>query len=107
MPKDTKKDDSIWQTGIILGGLAAVTALFFAGNPKGATAGAVLAAGIGGVILHEVGKERRPAANAVNKANNFFGNSGRNIQNALDNVLEGGKAIGDELEKQVQSISKN
>lgn len=50
---------------------------------------------------HEVGKNRRPEANTVNRLNSFFGaktgDQSTEVQNALANIAVGGAAIFDEV----------
>jgi hypothetical protein len=106
MPKEGKDEERLWQTGVILGVVSAIPIFLFAGNSKNGAAGAVVTAVAAGLVLHEVGKQRRVVPNKLNQINNFFGNSGNNIQNAVENVIEGGAVIGDEVEKLFETPSK-
>ena len=95
MPRDGKEEDKKWQISVILVGV--LPALLFSGNSKNSTAGAFALAVVAGLVLHEIGKQRRVG---------LFDNPGNNVQNALENVIEGGAAIGDEVEKFFEAPSK-
>lgn len=101
MPKGDVSTEDTQKTALLLGvGNLILSPLYYVNAKLGITASlALTAAAI--YELHELGKSRRPAGNAVNKANNFFssitGAESSDIDNAVKNIVNGGAAVYDQI----------
>lgn len=94
--------DKTKKTGYLLAAINIILwPIYYANSNTGVCAS--LALTVGSLFaLHEVGKQRRPVENAAVNIRNFFapatGDSGVNIANAVDNIVEGGAAVVAELQ---------
>lgn len=89
------------KTGALLAlGSFIMAPLVYLDAKLGITAALIVA---GGAIyhFHELGKSKRPSANAINSANTFFsgftGDKSTELDNATKNVIAGGRAQFDEI----------
>lgn len=98
---DEIQTDDVGKTGVLIaGGNMLLAPLYWVDKKLGLYA-AILGTAAFLYGAHEVGKDRRPVANAVNHANSFFGaktgDQSTELQNALKNIAVGGAAIFDEI----------
>lgn len=97
----TNDSDNLKQTGIILAAANVLLWPFYYADKKlGITASIVVT--LGAVYaMHEMGKERRPVENTMQKAHAFFSPATPStaIDNGYKNVIAGGAAICEELSK--------
>jgi hypothetical protein len=100
MPRSIDSEKAL-KTATVLGLVNLVVAVpFYSVRPGLALA---MAIGVSSFMLyhfHELGKERRPGSNLINKANNFFStytkDPNTNLINAAKNIVNGGAAIYDD-----------
>jgi hypothetical protein len=101
MPGEQTQAEDVGKTGVLVGlGLLFCAVLNKADERVGLSA-AVLGLGAFLYGAHEVGKDKRPVDNAINRANSIFGSKtgdkSTEVQNALSNIVVGGGAIFDQI----------
>jgi hypothetical protein len=102
MPKsDSKTQDKVVKTATVFGITnVLLSPLYWVDKKIGLTA-SLAANGYLIYHLHELGKERRPGANAINSINNFFvphiNGESHDLENSLRNVINGAAAVHDEI----------
>lgn len=101
MAQDKINIDEAGKTGALIAlGNTLLAPLYWADAKIGLTT-ALVATGAFLYGAHEIGKNRRPVENGVNKMNTFFGSKtgdkSTEVENALANIAAGGGAIFDEI----------
>ncbi|ARB91731.1 hypothetical protein [Legionella longbeachae] len=101
MARDKINVDDVGKTVTIAALLNTVLAPLYWADAKIGLSAALVATGAFLYGAHEIGKKRRPAANGINSLNTFFGGAtgdkSTEVQNAVANIVVGGKVIFDEV----------
>lgn len=99
MPQTIDADKAA-KTGVVLflANLLFIPITYAIDSKVGAATALVLTAGLMG-YFNELGKERRPGSNAINRINNFFstftGDPNTDLLNTTKNIVNGGAATFD------------
>ncbi|MGL6029893.1 MAG: hypothetical protein ACRC0M_08960 [Legionella sp.] len=49
-------------------------------------------------LMHDIGEQQRPAANAINQIQDFFApNTNDSLDNSLSNIIDGGGVLFDDV----------